>query len=242
MRQSHLEFWLALAAIGAITLIYLFGMNALQAVPAAGGFFGHGLGIAGFLLMLMTETLYTLRKRTRRAAWGKMSSWLKFHIFTGLVGPYMALLHTSWKFNGLAGLVTLLTVMIVISGFIGRYIYTAVPRTAEGAEIERGELERQILAIQAVLDRPALAFSSAASTGEPLSPAALRGKSQPASAADLKTLTAQKERLERQIEALGTTRRLLSLWHTIHIPIGMALFAAAFIHIGAALYYATFLH
>ena len=42
-------------------------------------------------------------------------------------------------------------------------------------------------------------------------------------------------------DALKQARRLLALWHTIHIPIGMVLFISAFVHIGAALYYATFL-
>ena len=48
----------------------------------------------------------------------------------------MVLLHTSWKFNGLAGAVTLLTVIIVFSGVIGRYIYTRIPRTMDGLEVE----------------------------------------------------------------------------------------------------------
>lgn len=65
-----------------------------------------------------------------------MSHWLQFHIFTGLVGPYMVLLHTSWKFNGIAGVTTLFTAIIVISGFIGRYIFTRIPRTMDGLEIE----------------------------------------------------------------------------------------------------------
>lgn len=112
-----------------------------------------------------------------------MSTWLQMHIFTGLVGPYMVLLHTSWKFNGLAGVVTLLTVIIVLSGFVGRYIFTRIPRTLDGLEIE-GALSQ---------------------------------------------------------EALKQVRRLMALWHTIHIPIGMALFVSAFVHVGAALYYATFL-
>jgi hypothetical protein len=33
----------------------------------------------------------------------------------------------------------------------------------------------------------------------------------------------------------------MALWHTIHIPIGMVLFTAAFIHIVAAVYYASLL-
>ncbi len=139
-RRSSRELWLAFAACVAISLVYLFVTITWRAVPAASGLFGQSIGILGFLLMLMTESLYTLRKRSHNARWGHMSSWLEFHIFTGLVGPYMVLLHTSWKFNGLAGMVMLLTALTVASGFVGRYIYTAVPRTIEGIEIEAAEL------------------------------------------------------------------------------------------------------
>ncbi len=181
------EIWFALLTGVMITVIYAGIMNLYQAVPAAGSLFGHLIGIVGFLLMLMTETLYSFRKRSRKGRWGNMQSWLQFHIFTGLVGPYMVLLHTSWKFNGLAGVTTLLTIVIVLSGFIGRYIYTRIPRNLDGVELTTPEGESK-------------------ST------------------------------------ALARTRRLFSIWHAVHIPIGMALFAAAFIHIGAALYYATLLH
>ena len=177
------ELWLAMLAAIIIGGIYGAVVYFTREIPPAADLFGHTLGIIGFILMLMTEILYSLRKRSRSARWGRMSSWLEFHIFTGLVGPFMVLLHTSWKFNGLAGVTTLFTVVIVISGFVGRYIYTRVPRTLDGMEIEGT-----------------------------LSEAALR-----------------------------QARRLMALWHIIHIPIGMALFVSAFVHIGAALYYATFL-
>lgn len=183
MIRNAIELWLAFLAAILISGVYALVVFLTREIPAASELFGHGLGIIGFFLMLMTEILYSLRKRMRSARFGRMSIWLKFHIFTGLVGPFMVLLHTSWKFHGLAGVTTLLTVVIVISGFVGRYIYTRIPRTADGNVIE-GSLSA---------------------------------------------------------EALKHARRMLSLWHTIHIPIGMALFTAAFVHIGAALYYATFL-
>lgn len=59
-------------------------------------------------------------------------------LLAGLVGPYMVLLHSSWKFNGLAGIVMLMAGIVVISGFIGRYIYTAIPRNVDGLEMEAG--------------------------------------------------------------------------------------------------------
>lgn len=136
MLRSNRELWWAFFVGAFITMMYGGVYFATRKIPAAGELFGHAIGIFGFIFMLMTEVLYSLRKRTRSATWGRMSSWLQFHIFTGLVGPYMVLLHTSWKFNGLAGVTTLFTIVIVISGFIGRYIFTRIPRTLDGLEIE----------------------------------------------------------------------------------------------------------
>ena len=70
-----------------ITVLYGGVVYFSREIPAASDLFGHGLGILGFILMILTETLYSLRKRTRSASWGKMSTWLQFHIFMGLVGP-----------------------------------------------------------------------------------------------------------------------------------------------------------
>ena len=178
------ELWLSFLAMVIITAVYAAVVSSTRSIPKAGDLFGHLLGIFGFVLMLLTETLYSFRKRSNRARWGSMASWLQFHIFTGLVGPYMVLLHTSWKFNGLAGATTLLTIIIVVSGFVGRYIYTLIPRSLDGAE-----------------------------TATP----------------------------GAQTAVLARARRLMAIWHAVHIPIGITLFTAAFIHIGAALYYATLL-
>ena len=97
----------------------------ILAEPRGGHPFGHWLGILGVLLMLMTETLYSLRKRTRLfSRTGPVRVWLSFHIFTGLVGPFLVLMHTGLQFRGLAGVTMGLTVVVVLSGFIGRYLYT----------------------------------------------------------------------------------------------------------------------
>jgi hypothetical protein len=272
MKPNARELWWALAAILLITVVYLLVVHQLQGIPAASGLFGHSIGILGFILMLATETLYSLRKRSRRARWGRPASWLRFHIFTGLVGPYMVLLHSSWKFNGLAGLVMLMTIVVVISGFIGRYIYTAVPRNADGLMLEAGDLQVQIAAVEADVQRAlgsqpaasqALARQLAAPTTSGAGPAMLvlgrpllrwRQRQQwrralrqldPAARAQAKQMEVMIERrhaLQRQAASLAAARRLLGVWHSVHIPLGMALFTAAFVHILAALYFATLLH
>jgi len=266
------ELWYSFAAILIITVAYLFVLIWYGQIPRSREFFGHTIGILGFVLMLMTETLYSIRKRRRTARWGRMSSWLEFHIFTGLVGPYMVLLHSSWKFNGLAGVVMLLTVIIVLSGFIGRYIYTALPRTADGVEIETNALEAQItqlnndlqqwlstqpeealrrlsdqLSVQPsitsnrvmlVIGRGLFEFRQRLIWRRMIQKLDSTARSK---AQELESLLEQQRTLHRQLDSLSMARRMLALWHSIHIPIGMALFTAAFVHIVAAIYYATLL-
>jgi len=125
------ELLYALAAIVAVTALYAAAASQAGRLPAASGLVGHGFGIAGSVLMLMTATLYSLRKLRSDARWGSTAAWLKFHMVTGLVGPYMVLLHTAGRFHGLAGLTMLLTVVVVASGLTGRYLYTRVPRSPE---------------------------------------------------------------------------------------------------------------
>src|SRR5262245_37839857 len=111
MARFGSELIFALIAIVLITILYA-GL-AWKGIPIPGSFLGHGLGILGFLLMLASETLYTLRKRLRRFNYGPTSQWLRVHVVTGIVGPYLVLLHTAGKFHGLAGFLTFVTVVVV---------------------------------------------------------------------------------------------------------------------------------
>jgi hypothetical protein len=262
-RRLPYELIFSLIAVLAITGWYVYVSQ--RGLPRPGGLIGHSLGIVGFALMLCTETLYTLRKRLRSFTMGSMNTWLRLHIFTGIVGPYLVLLHSAGRFHGLAGVVTILTVAMVISGFVGRYIYTAAPRTLAGAEVGAQELEerlagadRQLRALGLDLEQAAPALAAAAP--KPGWQAVLarhllqrrqqrrfRGAlrllhvDERADHARLEELLAERYRLQVQINRLIGARRLLALWHLFHLPLGGVLFALAFLHTGAALYYATFL-
>ncbi|MEJ2011142.1 MAG: hypothetical protein P8X64_02835 [Anaerolineales bacterium] len=258
--RSNRELVLAALAMILIGGLYLAAVL-WDSTPRASGFLGHSLGVLGFVLMLSTETLYSLRKRSTRARWGRMSSWMQFHIFTGIVGPYLVLLHTAWRFQGLAGVVTLLTLIVVLSGFIGRYIYTAVPRNADGVMVEVGQLQSELDRLEADLRQRVSggqALLEGLNTGMTGGGAAVLGRVltewrarrrwrellQTAGVSGVESrqimsLLARRSALTRQVRSVQAARQMLAVWHSIHIPIGMALFAAAFVHIGAALYYAT---
>jgi hypothetical protein len=269
--KGNREIWYSAKAIIFVTALYLFVLIIYREIPPASDFFGHTIGILGFILMLMTETLYSLRKRSRNARLGRMSNWLDFHIFTGLVGPYMVLLHSSWKFNGLAGIVLLLTIIIVGSGIFGRYIYTLVPRTTDGAIVEAELLEKQIAIADAeirqemehqspttaalfsrliVKEKPSNGFLATFVDRTLTDPAhrlqwclekARLDKKTRSKVDQLDKQLRRRHQLTRQLNSLALARRTLALWHSVHIPIGMVLFTAATIHIFAAIYYATLL-
>ena len=258
--RSNRELLLAALAMILIGGVYLAVVN-LVGIPEASGVIGHSLGILGFVLMLATELLYSLRKRATSARWGRMSSWMQFHIFTGIVGPYLVFLHSAWRFQGLAGVVTLLTGIVVVSGFIGRYIYTAVPRTSDGVMVEAASLNAELeqvesdLAVQVegsgrqfeslrwrepngfalILGRWLYELRERRRLERVLSTSGLEAGQVRA----IGKLYARRIEIERQTRSIQMARRMLAVWHSVHIPLGMALFAAAFTHIGAALYYAT---
>ena len=253
----------ALIFLGGVYIVY-----ELLATTSGGHPFGHALGIVGTVLMLMTETVYSARKRLSFFKAGRLRHWLSLHIFTGIVGPALVLMHTGLEFRGLAGFTALLTLMVVASGFLGRYIYTAVPRTLAGVEVDRRTLEAEL-----ARERAALAAWSAQKSARVQAlvqqetalltaeqdvsalqlltrrlqewserrrlRAAVRQLQQEEQArlADVEKMLARQQQLARQIRSLQTARRLLGLWHTAHVPLGLLLFTSVAIHIVATIYY-----
>lgn len=240
----------------------------LLATPDGGHPFGHALGLLGAGLMVATEVLYSLRKRTGLfRQWGPVRYWLSVHIFTGIVGPFMVLMHSAFEFRGLAGLTMLLTVLVVGSGFLGRYLYTAIPRSLAGAEASSADLAGEINQVQGALADLAQHRSAAvralvqadaerrrAARGD-WALVLLRGwddfryrarlhgavrkleKAEQQKLGDVEKLLRRRRDLERQIRMLQAARRLMSAWHIAHVPMGVALFTSVAIHVAAEVYF-----
>ncbi len=105
------------------------------------GIIGHGLGIIGSLMMIVGVLTYMLRKRMRMFFHlGYLKHWLEFHIFLCTVGPILVLFHTAFKFGGIVAVSFWSMVIVVLSGFIGRFIYVQIPHTIQGKEIDIKDL------------------------------------------------------------------------------------------------------
>lgn len=261
--QEHLELWLAFLACLVLGVFYF--VYAILATPSGGHPFGLLMGAIGMALMVITETVYSIRKRVRWLHWlGSLRLWLSFHIFTGVVGPFLVLLHSAFVVGGLAGWALGMAGIVVLSGFAGRYIYTAVPRTRAGIELGRGELVARAETLQKELDKwilnKPMLTSLLPTEKTPVNPtnwsdvvlrtwknhtydqhlhAKLRDlpRTDGARVRELEQLLKRQHRLERQIASLDAVHRIMGFWRLAHIPLGISLFTTAFIHIAAALYF-----
>jgi hypothetical protein len=94
---------------------------------------GHSYGVAGSLMMLIGVTGYSLRRRvTAFRKVGKLKDWLDVHIFLCTLGPFLVVLHTSFKVGGVVSIAFWSMTIVVLSGFFGRYVYAHIPKTVHG--------------------------------------------------------------------------------------------------------------
>jgi hypothetical protein len=117
------------------------------------GTVGLRLGMLGVALFLVIF-IYPLRKRWRwLASIGKTKHWLDFHSIIGITAPILITYHAAFKTAGLAGWAYWIMVVVALSGFIGRYLYTQIPRTLQATELTVGELDAENAAISEVLSQ-----------------------------------------------------------------------------------------
>lgn len=105
----------------------------------------HGLwfGIVGSAMMTLM-LLYSYRKRASMAAhWGSLRQWLNLHIYLGIMGPLLIVLHTSFKVQGLVAVSFWSMVGVALSGFFGRYLYQRIPRSIQGTQLSLEDLKEQ---------------------------------------------------------------------------------------------------
>jgi len=230
------------------------------------GLIGQGLGIFGSLMIIVGVSTYGLRKRWGRIQrFGKLRSWLTFHIFLCTLGPFLILLHTTFKVGNIASIAFWSMSVVVVSGIFGRYVYVHIPKTAEGLFFSEQEIERQlqvltdhvhnttalpreqIAALMAWFrPRPPRSFLDALWTALrfDLTKRTLRQQARQALAAQSLSpeqtqaalpLLVQSARLGQQRLVTGPFQRLFGYWHVLHLPLAFVMLVTFLVHVGVAI-------
>jgi hypothetical protein len=260
--------WVLLAVGGAryyLTPLQVRAYEPLHAALRPSGPIGQTFGVVGTVLLLV-PFLYMARKRINglRAA-GSLGRWLEVHLFCGIVGPVLVTLHTSFKFNGLISAAYWSMVLVMLSGFVGRYLYVRIPRSLRGQELTRSELDEQAEDLRDELarsiDSPHVlarieAFQRAAAPDErelsfidllfgemtlgrklrTLASELERSNLSLERREDVVRLTTRRALLLRRTAYLRRTKQLFDLWHVFHLPLVYVLLVIAAAHIGVAIY------
>jgi hypothetical protein len=226
---------------------------------------GQTYGVIGTVLMLV-PFVYMARKRIKKfSAAGSARTWLEIHLFCGIVGPALVTLHTSFKFNGIISAAYWSMVVVVLSGFLGRYLYVRIPRSIRGNEFTRAELDAQAQELkeelartlsspevmadiehveQAAVPAPESVSLAGLLFGEiplrrklrALDRALQRHGADAVTRGRIVELTARRSLLMRRTVYLERTKALFGVWHVFHLPLVYLLLVIAAAHIGVALY------
>jgi len=229
------------------------------------GSVGHLLGIVGSAMILVGVLMYSIRKRLALlASSGKLKYWLELHIFLCTLGPFLVLLHTSFRFGGIVSIAFWSMVIVVASGVFGRYVYARIPKTINGrflsmqaVEEERDRLGNRVAEVLKLtpeetsrllhappLPRPkgflhaiAVAARSDAAKRRHVRRVRrlLRERRVPRRTLDaLVVLIRNRFQLEQQAVLLTPFQRLFRYWHILHLPLAIVMLLIVIAHVAVA--------
>jgi hypothetical protein len=207
----------------------------------AGSGVGAVFGIAGAALMLV-PLAYPIVKRipylhARITKHVSMQSLLTLHVYTGILGPVLAIIHTGHKFDSLLGItLTAVMLLVVVSGFIGRYLLNYVNQdikdklvllqTARGdLDSAWGILENSPVKMRGLPKAPLLA-AGLASLGLDLSSGGPAG--------EVTRIAESVADLEYAIRTHELFKRWCRRWLMMHIILSVILYVLLGLHIWAA--------
>lgn len=210
----------------------------------AGSGLGAVFGISGAVLMLVPLAYVFVKRipvfKKRMTTYVSLQTWLSIHIYTGIVGALLALIHTGHKYHSLLGIALTATMLLVIvSGVVLRYLTPFVNRdikdkllllqTARGdldsawGVLEKSAADRKALPkaplLTAGLDSLGLSFASDSPAGQ------------------VTILAEGVADLEYSIRTDELLKRWFARSLTTHIILSVAMYALLAAHITAGIYF-----
>lgn len=230
-----------------LMLVLWLGFLVHRSPRFAGSAWGGVLGVSGAALMLV-PLAYMIVKRVgplKRAVTRTVSmrTLLAVHIYAGVLGPILGLLHTGHKFDSPLGVaLTAIMIVVVLSGFVGRYLMGQTSQTIREKremltqlEVAYRQTAGQVAAHpeQVALLRPVGGFWSRLVAGLTM-PRSAAAASVPVRALRLSESIAD---LEYAVKTHETVKRVFAAWLKLHILISFILYGLLALHVWAGVYF-----
>ncbi len=242
-----------LIAIGLVVLMLIVWLGFVfhHSPRFAGSLWGGVLGVTGALLMLV-PLAYLFVKRIKRLKeavknWVSMRTLLAWHIYAGILGPILVLIHTGHKFDSLLGIaLTTMTLIVVLSGFVGRYLMSQFSQEIRekkallqqlSSTYEAARIELAANPVQAAVVRPYAGFFSRLAGGLFVEGNPTPTASVATSPGTLLRLAEAIADVEYAIRTHESFKRWFGKWLKLHIVISFVLYGLMALHVWAAIYF-----
>ena len=235
---------LVVTGVLSVLLLGWLGFLAHQSPRFAGTGIAAVFGIAGAALMII-PLAYSIAKRfPLLRAWltkhVSMQSLLNLHVYTGILGPLLALIHTGHKFDSLLGIaLTAAMMLVVVSGYAVRYLLKYVNQELKEKlvllQTARGDLDHAWGVLETMpagliaSPRAPLVTAGLASFGLDVGPGGAAG--------DVVRIAESVANLEYAVR----THELLKRWFAralkLHIVLSVIFYLLLAAHIGSGVYF-----
>ena len=232
------------AAVFGVLMFAWLGFLVHTSPRFAGSGVGAVFGIAGAVLMLV-PLAYTLVKRipflrTRVTPHVSLQTWMTVHVYTGILGPLLGIIHTGHKFESPLGIaLTTVMLLVVVSGFIGRYLFSYVNQDIKDKllllQTARGDLDsawgvmENSPAEMKALPKSPLLVAGLASLGLDLSAGGPVG--------EVTRCAESVADLEYAIRTHELVKRWCGRWLMLHLVLSVILYVLLGLHVWASIHF-----
>lgn len=224
---------------GLLLLAWL-GVLVHSSARFAGSGAGSAFGIAGALLMLV-PLAYPVVKRIsflndRITPHVSLQSWLKLHVYAGIIGPLLGIIHTGHKFDSALGvMLTAVMLLVVVSGFAGRYLLSYANQEMKDnlllLQTARGDLDAAWGALEGSrpAERPRQKLPLLASLQFKLQ---LAGPE-----AEVTRIAGAVADLEFAVRSHELFKRWSRRWLRVHLALSVLLYGLLALHVSSSIYF-----
>lgn len=112
----------------------------------ADGDFHYNSGLIGGIMMLVVLFYAVIKRMKFLRKVGKMEIWYYIHLIGGIAGPILIVYHSSFQLKAVNSTVAFISMLLIVaSGFVGRYFYTRVGYTLHRRLLEIKETEQNVV-------------------------------------------------------------------------------------------------